>query len=84
MVSAPSGNVGEKMPDIGGFGRGLLKGALSATEKAAEKVKDAAGAASRRMHDDDDPDATQIVKTSGPDVMNSSSDSKNGFSACSA
>lgn len=54
------------MPDIGGFGRGLLKGALSATEKAAEKVKDAAEAASRRMHDDDDPDATQIVKTSDP------------------
>lgn len=54
------------MPDIGGFGRGLLKGALSATEKAAEKVKDAAEAASRRMNDDDDPDATQIVKTSDP------------------
>lgn len=51
------------MPDIGGFGRGLLKGALSATEKAADKVKDAAEAASRRMADDDDPDATQIVKT---------------------
>ncbi|MFI7674233.1 hypothetical protein [Actinophytocola sp. NPDC049390] len=51
------------MPDIGGFGRGLLKGALSATEKAAEKVKDAAEAASRRMSTDDDPDATQVVKT---------------------
>jgi hypothetical protein len=52
------------MPDIGGFGRGLLKGALSATEKAAEKVKDAAEAASRRMTDADDPadpDATRIV-----------------------
>lgn len=56
------------MPDIGGFGRGLLKGALSATEKAADKVKDAAGAASRRMNDDDDPDATQVVKTSDPDT----------------
>jgi hypothetical protein len=56
------------MPDIGGFGRGLLKGALSATEKAADKVKDAAEAASRRMNDDDDPDATQIVKTSDPDA----------------
>ncbi|GAB1513727.1 hypothetical protein [Actinophytocola sp. KF-1] len=51
------------MPDIGGFGRGLLKGALSATEKAAEKVKDAAEAASRRMTTDDDPDATQVVPT---------------------
>lgn len=55
------------MPDIGGFGRGLLKGALSATEKAAEKVKDAAEAASRRMTDDD-PDATQVVKTEVPDA----------------
>ncbi len=51
------------MPDIGGFGRGLLKGALSATEKAAEKVKDAAEAASRRVTADDDPDATQVVKS---------------------
>lgn len=41
------------MPDIGGIGRGLLKGALSATEKAAEKVKDAAGAASRKVSGDD-------------------------------
>jgi hypothetical protein len=59
------------MPDIGGFGRGLLKGALSATEKAAEKVKDAAEAASRRMADQtpdtaqapesEDPDATQVI-----------------------
>ena len=56
------------MPDIGGFGRGLLKGALSATEKAAEKVKDAAEAASRRMSDDDDPDATQVVKTAGAEA----------------
>jgi hypothetical protein len=56
------------MPDIGGFGRGLLKGALSATEKAAEKVKDAAEAASRRMSDDDDPDATQVVNTDDPDA----------------
>lgn len=54
------------MPDIGGFGRGLLKGALSATEKTAEKVKDAAEAASRRVADD--PDATQVVKTEGPDT----------------
>jgi hypothetical protein len=54
------------MPDIGGFGRGLLKGALSATEKAAEKVKDAAEAASRKMADDD-PDATQVVR-SDPDA----------------
>lgn len=57
---------GVEMPDIGGFGRGLLKGALSATEKAAEKVKDAAEAASRKMTDDDtravsDPDATQVI-----------------------
>jgi hypothetical protein len=51
------------VPDLGGFGRGLLKGALSATEKAAEKVKDAAEAASRKLHQDDDPDATQVVKT---------------------
>jgi hypothetical protein len=56
------------MPDIGGIGRGLLKGALSATEKAAEKVKDAAEAASRRMSDDDDPDATQVVNTDDPDI----------------
>jgi len=55
------------MPDIGGFGRGLLKGALSATEKAADKVKDAADAASRRMSDDD-PDATQVVNTDDPDI----------------
>ncbi|MBB4904619.1 hypothetical protein [Actinophytocola algeriensis] len=56
------------MPDIGGFGRGLLKGALSATEKAAEKVKDAAESASRRMTDDDDPDATQIVRSGDTDA----------------
>ncbi|MFC4858279.1 hypothetical protein [Actinophytocola glycyrrhizae] len=55
------------MPDIGGIGRGLVKGALSATEKAAEKVKDAAEAASRRMADDD-PDATQVVDIDAPDV----------------
>jgi hypothetical protein len=44
------------MPDIGGLGRGLLKGALSATEKAAEKVKDAAETASRKLSDSDPPD----------------------------
>lgn len=53
--------MGVEMPDIGGLGRGLLKGALTATEKAAEKVKDAAEAASRKMAADD-PDATQVVK----------------------
>src|SRR5262245_61655544 len=42
------------MPDIGELGRGLLKGALSATEKAAEEVKDAAEAASRRIGGPDD------------------------------
>lgn len=56
------------MPDIGGLGRGLLKGALSATEKAAEKVKDAAQAASRTMTDDD-PDATQVIENAAdPDA----------------
>jgi hypothetical protein len=58
--------MGVEMPDIGGLGRGLLKGALSATEKAADKVKDAAEAASRKIDDDTqpvkpDPDATQVV-----------------------
>jgi hypothetical protein len=47
------------MPDIGGIGRGLLKGALSATEKAADKVKDAAGAASRKMSNDDEVSKTE-------------------------
>lgn len=65
------------MPDIGGFGRGLLKGALSATEKAADKVKDAAEAASRKMSAEDkdaevtqvvsDPDATQVIKHADTD-----------------
>lgn len=70
------------MPDIGGFGRGLLKGALSATEKAADKVKDAAESASRKLSDDDPgatqvvsadpvvekaPEATQVVETAEPD-----------------
>jgi hypothetical protein len=58
------------MPDIGGFGRGLLRGALTATEKAADKVKDAAEAASRKMDTDDadvtqpvsDPDATLVIR----------------------
>jgi hypothetical protein len=65
------------MPDIGGVSRGLLKGALSATEKAAEKVKDAREAVSRKTTDDDpeitqvienpaDPDATQVI--SDPDA----------------
>jgi len=58
--------MGVEMPDIGGLGRGLLKGALSATEKAADKVKDAAEAASRKIDDDTQsekaaPDATQVV-----------------------
>ena len=43
------------MPDIGGIGRGLLKGALTVTEKAADKVKDAAGSASRKLTDEDTP-----------------------------
>lgn len=41
------------MPDIGGFGKGLLKGALAATEKAADRVKDAAEAATRKLGSDD-------------------------------
>ena len=62
------------MPDIGGFGRGLLKNALSATEKAAEKVKDAAEAASRRMSTEDDPDATQVVKTGAAEAAQATPD----------
>jgi hypothetical protein len=49
------------MPDIGGFGRGLLKGALSATEKAADKVKDAAESASRKLSDDE-PDPAKTAE----------------------
>jgi hypothetical protein len=57
------------MPDIGGIGRGVLKGARSATEKAAGRVKGAAEAASRRMAPDNlaDPDATQFVVRDNPD-----------------
>lgn len=55
---------------MGGFGRGLLKGALTATEKAAEKVKDAAESASRKLSDDEPQAATPApeVTEAAPEV----------------
>lgn len=53
---------GVEVPDVGGFGRGLLKGARSATEKAADKVKDVASRGTGGQDATEaDPEATPVV-----------------------
>src|ERR1041384_7584101 len=63
--------MGVEMPDIGGFGRGLVKGALSATEKAADKVKDAAETASRKIEDEPRPVENAAAPEPEPDAADS-------------
>lgn len=57
------------MADLGGLGRGLLKGARSATEKATDKVKETAEAAVRKVRDDesDQPAEPEVALADEPE-----------------